>query len=358
MPGCMGKWLRNQTGMFLFLSFTSLLGCRTDFDLYAPYEDIWIVYGVLDPDQDQQGIRISLAFQEQGDVFEYAAELDPSVGGLDVRITGGGHSYQAVWQDSILKDTLSGAFGDYTGAYFFDTIDSLQIQAGEVYTLEIRRPDQPDFFLTAKTRVPPRPRLLSPTVFRIDGQECLPSIPVEDSVRVLLQPNPARTPGNAFAFQLEVNMHYFNDGIPNQVRYGPTRLFKDDVRCQWLGAETICYNFPNGAIFSRLKSAVDNSSAFFYENSPRCVPAFSGFLPEGVDIRAVAVDTIVGRYITVNTPAFRSLNTVIPEYTNLSGTEPAFGIWGSINSSRTPIALSPCAEFRLGITNPVEDPCR
>ena len=109
-------------------------GCSEEVDLYAPEEEIYAVFGLLDATADTQYVRISQVFQPRADAVEFAANYDPSVPGLEVTVMGGGHRYVAQWQDSLLKDTLSGDFGRYTGAYFFVAEDSARLIRGEVYS--------------------------------------------------------------------------------------------------------------------------------------------------------------------------------------------------------------------------------
>ena len=47
----------------LLLMSLWLLACSEAFELNAPYKDIWVVYGVLNPGDTAQFIRISKAFQ-------------------------------------------------------------------------------------------------------------------------------------------------------------------------------------------------------------------------------------------------------------------------------------------------------
>jgi hypothetical protein len=60
----------------LVLVLGSFTGCETDFDVNASYKDITIVYGILDPAQQYQYIRINKAYLGQGDALQYAQIAD------------------------------------------------------------------------------------------------------------------------------------------------------------------------------------------------------------------------------------------------------------------------------------------
>lgn len=77
--------------LFLLLSFAALaalIGCSTDFDLYADYKQMPIVYGLLDVHADTNFIKISRSFYTQGDAYQVAVNPDSSnyPGKLDVRL--------------------------------------------------------------------------------------------------------------------------------------------------------------------------------------------------------------------------------------------------------------------------------
>jgi hypothetical protein len=66
-----------------------------------------------------------------------------------------------------------------------------------------------------------------------------------------------------------------------------------------------------------------------------------------VEIEVVAIDTILYRYMTANDPGYFNINTIRREYTNISGSADAVGIFGSKATDRGPVALTPCAQHLL-----------
>ena len=61
---------------FLFLILFS--SCETDFDVNAQWEDVTIVYGLIDPNIEDQLIKINKAFLGQGDALQMASIADSS----------------------------------------------------------------------------------------------------------------------------------------------------------------------------------------------------------------------------------------------------------------------------------------
>ncbi len=70
--------MKNRYFYLLVFGFTLFLlpACETDFDVNASYKDITIVYGILDPAQQNQYIRINKAYLGQGDALQYAQIAD------------------------------------------------------------------------------------------------------------------------------------------------------------------------------------------------------------------------------------------------------------------------------------------
>lgn len=65
---------------FLYTAFIvlnlSFYACSTEIDLTADYKDITVIYGLLDPREDTQWVRIQKAFLGDGDALSYAQISD------------------------------------------------------------------------------------------------------------------------------------------------------------------------------------------------------------------------------------------------------------------------------------------
>ncbi|MEL6842459.1 MAG: DUF4249 family protein [Bacteroidota bacterium] len=207
----------------LLILFLLSSGCTERVDVNAPYKDIWVVYGVLDPNSDIQNLRIGKAFQVEENAITYAETHDPAVKGLSVRLEGAGQSWKAFEVDSILKG--DGDFGSYTSLYRLETKEGQRLQPGERYTLYISQPDDSSLQLQAQTRIPPEPQLLSPQILGTFSDRCLMPIAFEDSTNIIFKRKRFNeTPGQAFRFQISIELDYLENGQPKTYRFGPTRL--------------------------------------------------------------------------------------------------------------------------------------
>ena len=80
--------------------------CSTDVDIYADYEDITIVYGLMDSSDDTTFLKITKAFLGPGNALVFAANPDSSNYNykLDVKLTG---IKNGVVKQSIEFDTIT-----------------------------------------------------------------------------------------------------------------------------------------------------------------------------------------------------------------------------------------------------------
>jgi hypothetical protein len=72
----MSRTFTKLSGIFILLVF--VISCETDFYTTAEYEDITVVYGLLDQQQGEQYIKINKAFLSETDVLTYAQNADSS----------------------------------------------------------------------------------------------------------------------------------------------------------------------------------------------------------------------------------------------------------------------------------------
>ncbi|MEO0469942.1 MAG: DUF4249 family protein [Bacteroidota bacterium] len=339
----------------LAIGFLLMLNaCTEDFEVNAPYQDIWAVYGVLNQNRDVQTIRVSKAFQPESNAFTFARENDLSVKGLQVQLLGNGKVYMARQVDNLPKDSTRGTFFPTMTAYQFDTHADDRLVEGEIYTLEIRDPADSSLFLSAQTRIPPQPELLNPTIIGRFTDQCLIPLEFEDSVQVIFKEKRKEVIGLAAGYEVSVNFSFTANGQDRNYQFGPTKIFDESTGCGAGGTGVVCYEIGNGAVMRGMQAAFrDTTLAYSYQAFPTCgVP---GDLTKAIEVRVTAVDTFLTRYILANNPAFTSFNTVRREYTNVSGTERAVGIFGSVAFDQVPVSMTACGEYLLGL-NPFNPP--
>lgn len=341
------KRIREFSWITAILIFIGMASCDETFELYAPYEDVYIVYGILDPSVDTQYVRVSLGFQSETDAIEFAQTYDGSVPDLSVTIIGEGIMIQGEFIDQIAKGD-QGDFADTTGAYRFITSGNNQLQSGAQYQLEIRKPDDPDFLLGASTRIPNEPRILSPSRFASSGEYCLPTVNVEDTVSVLFKLN--ETPENQSAyFEVRWLMRYEDAGQRWELTTRPSPIFSRNVRCALAGNGNLCYSTGDGAVLKQWKLDIP-TQAQSLPIDVRCsrIPIE---LTRNAELQVTALDSVLSKYILANDPKEKNFNTIRREYTNVSGTAMAVGVFGSIAYDNEPFLISACAEHELGLKN-------
>ena len=72
----MNKFAPMKIKNLLFLILPLLFSCETDFDVNANWKDVTIVYGLIDPNNEDQLIKINKAYLGQGDAIQMASISD------------------------------------------------------------------------------------------------------------------------------------------------------------------------------------------------------------------------------------------------------------------------------------------
>lgn len=337
------------------LLLAGLMACTETFEVNAPYQDIYAVYGVLDPHQDTQYVRISLAFQPEENAYDLAKTIDLSVRDLNVSLSGNGKNYSATFVDSIPKQT-EGDFLQSAGAYRFITSGADRLEAGTKYELKIARDDDSTFWLAAATRIPPQPFIISPTRYDWQGEYCLPIVDVEDTVSVVFRKND-KPDNRSSHFEIRWLLRYEFEGENRELKTRPSSPFNRNIRCGQAGNGNLCFSTGNGSVLEEWITSIPTSSRGI-NPEVRCsqIPIE---LSRVAEIQLTALDSVLASYILANDPRELNLNTYRAEFTNVRGSAPAVGILGSISYDNEPFLLSTCAESRLGFsTQPASQTCR
>jgi hypothetical protein len=335
---------------FIFIGVLATLlcwGCAEGFDINAPQEDIWVVYGTLNPDDSLQYIRVSKAFQPRSNALDSARIGEFTVRGLNVQLKGADQVYQARQVDSVLRQG-NGDFGPVMTLYEFRTAEEGLLQVGERYELQITADSLEGFSLQAACRIPSHPRIVQPVSYGNFNRACLSTAFFEDSVEVLFRKQSPGEPSTAAeAFEIRVIFEYRENGEEKTFTFGPSRLFNGSKGCSSGQSGTLCYNYGSGIVFDGIQTALrDTHLQYTYRSEPSCAPA-RAFLPQSVRIQVTAVDSALGTYMLLNDPGQRDFTSYRPEFTNISGTERGVGIFGAIAVGESPVALSACARYKL-----------
>ncbi len=339
------------SGIRLFLPALTILlftifSCSTEVDINAKPQDIWSVYGVLNPKSAVQDVRISAGFLPEGNADEAAGRDDLSVKGLRVVLRQGNREWLATEIDSVVKD--SGLFFPFTTIYRFETSGAQALLPGLRCDLEITRADQPEFRLTSHTFVPQDLAFSSPTITPgPGGQRCLRQVSLDEEFRVSFNT------GNALGFEVRAFLDYQENGVAKVATYGPTPMFTSGVRCRSEGT-SMCYQFREKEIIQAFFQDMDPNPNFNYTygvtEATRCnnIPAN---LPDDFRFEVTAIDTALALYRQANNPAFTDLNTVRPEFTNIQGEGIVLGLFGSINTANASGQFNACTAYLLQLNN-------
>lgn len=322
-----------------------LTGCNPQVDVYAPDKDIYIVYGVLDPEAAVQYVTVTKAFQYEGDATLYAAQNDLSARGLRVQL----RSDSLTWDATPVEvyDSVPNLFSQTTGAYRFETAGATALAGGRRYDLRITKPDDPDFLITAHTVTPSRPRLLQPgePIYSIEQQVfTLPSMEFSEDNEVVFEK------GSGNGFELRVFVEYETADGPKVLRWGPTPVFKSSERCpanEDLGR--LCYELQARSVPNVMRSIFAGYPDTVEVYDTLRVAQTVDSLNRKVWLEVTAVDSFLTTYLTANQPFGFGTNLLMdkPEYTNISGENA--GIFGSIYRQHEYIFLGSCTRWMAGL---------
>ncbi|MDX2249800.1 MAG: DUF4249 family protein [Bacteroidia bacterium] len=345
----------------IFYLGISGVGCSTEVDLNAPEKDIWVVYGVLNPLDSVQYIRVSSGYLPTENALDYARANDLSVKGLKVTLSGGGKVYEAIETDSVAKEPADGIFYPFTTLYKIRTLGTDGLVPGQRYDLNITKPDNAQFELSSYTEVPSN--MVFQNINPVPGgpggsQRCLRRAPLEAEYKVEF------SKGTGVGFEMRAFLRYQENQVEKSIEYGPTQMFDQNFRCTSSGGSSMCYQFREKELLAYLYNQVNPISTNVYtygvNDQTRCNDNPAN-LPDDFRLEVTAMDRFLTNYRRANDPRFLDLNSVRPEYTNIIGPTDAevIGIFGSVNSVSGSVRLSACAEYLLMLNNaPIpSEPC-
>ncbi len=158
------KW---STIVLSFLSLIVLNSCENDLDVTSGYKDTTIVYGMLNPNDSIQYLKIYKAFMGEGNAYDYAHIAD-SIYFDDVLNVTLYKVEDGISKDSLifLRDTLSpmlnGVFALQPNITY---TSSKKIQSGSTYILRVIN-SKNGSVVTSKTGVPGNSSLSEPNPFK------------------------------------------------------------------------------------------------------------------------------------------------------------------------------------------------
>lgn len=147
--------------LLIAIALTGLQSCETEVDLNADYKSTTIVYGLLDPIQDTQWIKINRTFLGSGNNLDYAMVRDSSeykwdeFNSIKMLVLDDEEVVQTfnIQEKEISSKSINGIFyGPTQTVYFFATPNPLN--PNYRYRLEIDFKDRPDVSAETSLVVP------------------------------------------------------------------------------------------------------------------------------------------------------------------------------------------------------------
>ena len=318
--------MRQFVGFCLIIVLLFGSGCKETVSVNADYKPIWVVFGMLRSQDTVHYIRVSKAFLTNEDAVKYAKENDNSVKGLNVSITDGQHTYPAIQVDSVLRQPMDGTFFPYMTYY---EIHTPPLVSG-YYRLEIKDPQNEAFFLTSHTTVPYPPVIYRPRLlYDPFSGYCLDSLRLgkTDSIRFPHE--------EGIYYDIKFYLYYQKNQRLEYTRWGTNYPFQTNHDS---------YRFEHDYLLSRFqKSIQDSASVLSIETQPEC-----GNFARYFTLEFTQLDSFLYRFYYINNPIYLNYNDYRPTYTNISGTQEAVGVFGSLGVRRVPLKISAAERALLG----------
>ena len=132
----------NYKSYFTILICMILCSCETDFDVTASYKDTMVVYGLLDPTQELQSIRINKSYLGREDAVTMGANYDSiqyPVDDLEVSIYVGNDTSNRFYftADTIEKNDDGSFATDNNIVYMLYDSEDLFDDSSALYNLEL-----------------------------------------------------------------------------------------------------------------------------------------------------------------------------------------------------------------------------
>lgn len=321
--------------LFPILLISSLIifsKCSTDFDIYADYKDVTIVYGIIDISDDTTWVKITKAFTGPGNALLIAQNPDSSNYSykLDVVLNGkdGNFELPPIVLDTVtihnkaLTDTVISESGDTTILNPFYSPNQLVYYAIEPldkdaeYTLVINKTDGQ---LTASTSLVGDFHVTKP-INRIVFSET-----ADGSVKWISTSN-----GKRYEVSLRFNYLEFAPGYSDTLQKS-VDWFLGVVNSKTTdGGENLEKTYSGPAFYSLLESKLEP------------IPNVERWADD-VDITIACGSQVLATYLAINS-AGGSLLEEVPVYSNIEG---GTGVFASRHTITKDILLSVTTERNL-----------
>jgi hypothetical protein len=339
--------LGNIVAMACLALSGAISGCQPKVDVLAVEKELYVVYGVLHPDHDEQYIRVAKVFQLEGDALVYAGAEDLSATDMNVKVTGADTSYQAELVTDQVREP--GIFSEEQAIYRINTPVGHRLVPGSRYHLDIQKQDDPTIHITAWTDVPTQPEIKSPggeVYSPLSGIYTYTSMDFYDDQVVRFYT------GTGNGFELRIFVDFWDGEKVATARWGPTRVFRDPRGCvENTQYDQNCYEITRRSVGASLATYVNAAPGPVAMLDSIRVARSLDSLSRHVRLEVTAIDTFLATFLHANTPFGFGLNLLMdkPEVSNISGDN--VGVFGSINTGLQYFYLGACARYQAGFSN-------
>lgn len=336
----------------LIILLLFMQACNPEVDVYEIQKELYVVYAVLNPDLDEQYVRITKLYQTGSDAIVYAAENDLTARGLNVVI----QSDTMIWEAQLVEGPQANnpLFPKTTGVYRISTTGSKVMADGRNYELRITKPDDDAFLITSRANIPERPHFIVPSgpIYNFQtGRYTLPTIDFEkDQVFVLEM-------GGGYGFELRLMARYLDGNEEKIGQWGPTNVFSEPVNCVAnMNQRKMCYRVTKRSFPTTLRKIFSTAQgAVVLDDSIKFATSVSA-LSQNVWVEVTAIDSFLSDYLNVNNPFGYGLDLLLDrkEITNISGGN--LGVFGGISTFNRYFFLGDCTLYLVGLrpTQPLD----
>jgi hypothetical protein len=235
---------------FLIFICVFFSGCSTDLDVTGDYHETMVVYGLLDPGQPKQYIKVNKAFLGKGDALLFAKIKDSVqfANALDVRLkrASDGKEFILSADNTIQKNEGTFYSGDQANAiYSFNSTGSNALNTNSSYSLTITNKTNGNV-VSSNTSLIGDFQITKP--FSTTNSSSFIFTPPNESTRLFIE---WVSPKNARLFQLIVRLNYEdftdNNGVKDTIEQHLDWVFPVHTTSNSNGGETM------GNEFSRLE---------------------------------------------------------------------------------------------------------
>jgi len=275
------------------------MSCDKDVELLADYEDIPIVYGLINPVDSISYLRIEKAFLTNGDIFEAAAIADSNLYPyeLDVRLYSDNISIS--FHDTLIHNKEGGIFYAPDMTVYYAVTNGLLNDEDE-YFLEITNP-------VTGTVVTSSTSLIDGSRLKINDPVNKISFDGDDNIEITSIAN-----GRLYDITLRYNYKEVNINTNDTTWHYVDWILPSQTSLYLTGGENIYFLYSGDAFYANLLQQIPENNSVFR-------------LTGNCDVIVSVADETFNVYMDVNSPS-TSLVIDRPSFTNI---ENGYGIFAS-----------------------------